>query len=337
MALERRSGSGAGPAAGQAEAPNLGEPLFTDPAAAELESAPLARAYASLPERQRAAAWHTVVERVDPAEAAAVLGLTEAGVAELPEMVRAALSQAYLKLYLFSLTREDCKAEAGQLGLHLDGVTRGPDERTVQRHLRGCRECRAVVIELTGLHRSLRRTVAPIFLGPGAEAYLSAVDAKAAPAGQVTGGLRWMREAPGRIRQVPRQRQAVAGGVLLLAAFTVAGLSLTLAANTAPQHRADRPFAAAITPPSRAAAAPPSSPVPAPTRPAATGWRRPLGATARPARPRPAHPRPLRPRPRLRRPRPRLRPFRHPCRLPITITITRPARPRHATRHGRSR
>jgi DNA-directed RNA polymerase specialized sigma24 family protein len=280
-------------AVGQAEIPNLGEPLFTDPAVAELESSTLARAYASLPERLRAAAWHLVVERTDAAEAATILGLTEAGLAELPAQVRAAVSQAYLELYLSSLTREACQAEAGQLGRHLAGVTRGLDERTVQLHLRGCRECRAVAVELTGLDRSLRRTLAPIFLGSAVGGYLSAVGANAAPAGPAIGGLgwtreasRWIREAPRRMRRASRQQQAIAGGVLVLAAVAIAGLSLTLAANTAPQHRGGRPLAAAVAPPSPLATVPASSP--APTRPART---RPAPA-ARPAGP--AHPAPAR-------------------------------------------
>jgi DNA-directed RNA polymerase specialized sigma24 family protein len=255
------------PAAEQGEIPNLGLALFTDPPTAELESTTLARAYASLPERLRAAAWHIMIERTDPAEAATILGLTEAGVAELPAQVRAALSQAYLDLYLSSLTREACKAEAGQLGQHLNSTTRGNDERTVRLHLRGCRECRAVAVELTGLDRSMRRTMATIFLGPAAEAYLSAVGATAATTGQVIGGLRWMQEAPRRMRQVSRQQQAMVGGVLVLVAFAIAGLSLTLAANTAPQHRANRPLAVAVSPPSPAATLPSSSPMPTPSRP----------------------------------------------------------------------
>jgi hypothetical protein len=216
-----------------------------------------------------------MIERTEPAEAATILGLTEAGVAELPAQVSAALSQAYLELYLSSLTQEACKAEAGQLGQHLNSATRGLDERTVRVHLRVCRECRGVAIELTGLDRSLRRTIAPIFLGPAAAGYLSAVAARAAATGQAVDGLRWMREAqrwireaPRRMRQATRQQQAMAGGVLVLAAFAIAGVSLTLAASTAPQHRAGRPVAAAIAPPSAAAAVPSASPQPAPTRPA---------------------------------------------------------------------
>jgi len=313
VALERRSGehpehsgqpdrsehSGqpedSGPAAGQAAIPNLGEPLFTDPAVAELESATLARAYASLPERLRAAAWHIMIERTDPVEAAAILGLTEAGVAELPAQVRAALSQAYLELYLSGLTQEACKAEAGQLGQHLNSATRGVDERTVRVHLRGCRECRAVAIELTGLDRSLRRTMSLIFLGSAASAYLSAVGAKAAATGQVIERLRWMRvapswmrDAPRRLRQASRQQQAMAGGVLVLAAFAITGLSLTLASSTAQQHQAGRPLAAAIAPPSPAPTVPSSSAVPAPTRPARTKPS-PTAAPAKSARPAPSH------------------------------------------------
>jgi RNA polymerase sigma factor (sigma-70 family) len=283
------------PAAGQAAIPDLGEPLFTDPAVAELESATLARAYAALPERLRAAAWHVMIERTEPAEAATILGLTEAGVAELPAQVRAALSQAYLELYLSGLTQEACKAEAGQLGQHLNSATRGVDERTVRVHLRGCRECRAVAIELTGLDRSLRRTMSLIFLGSAASAYLSAVGAKAAATGPAIGGLRWMREvpswmreAPRRVTQASRQQQAMAGGVLVLAAFAIAGLSLTLAASTGPQHRADRPLAAAIAPPSPAPTVPSSSAVPAPTRPARTRPA-PTAAPVRSARPSPSH------------------------------------------------
>jgi RNA polymerase sigma factor (sigma-70 family) len=331
VALERSSGEHpaqqpeqaghpeqAEPAAGQAAIPSLGEPLFTDPAVAELESTTLARAYASLPERLRAAAWHTLIERTDPAEAAAILGLTEAGVAELPAQVRAALSQAYLDLYLSSLTQEACKAEAGQLGQHLNSATRGVDERTVRVHLRGCRECRAVAIELTGVDRSLLRTMAPIVLGSAASAYLFAVGAKAADPGQAVDGLRWMREAPRRMMQASRQQQAMAGGVLVLAAFAIAGLSLTLAANTTPQHRADRPLAAAVAPPTPAPTAPSSSAVPAPTRRARTKPA-PTAAPVKSARPAPSHsssPAPTTPAPTSPAPTPTPKPTPHPSPTP---------------------
>ena len=202
VAHERNSPGRAG--AGQ-EIPSLGEPLFVDPEAAELESAPLALAFRGLPERQRAVLWHTEIEQGDPAEPAALLGLTADGVAGLGDQARAGLIQAYLTQYASGLDREDCKAAAGKLGQHLADATRGADEAMVQRHLRGCRECRTGAIELAACGRSLRRTVAPIFLGPAAAAYLAAVEVPSAAASPVDAGLRWLRQAPRQIRQAPRR------------------------------------------------------------------------------------------------------------------------------------
>jgi RNA polymerase sigma factor (sigma-70 family) len=316
VAYERRNAERAGTQAGQKEVADPGEPLFTDAAATELASAPLARAFMSLPERQRAVLWHTVIEQGDPAEAATLLGLTAGGVAELGEQARAAFNRAYLTLHASGLTREECKAEAGKLGLHLDGATRGPDEAMVQRHLRGCRNCRAAVIDLTGLSRSLRRAVAPIFLGSATAAYLEAAEAKPAQPGPAIPGLawlsrapRWMRQAPRqagqaprRIRRAPRQQQVLAGGVVLVAAFAVTGLTLTLAANGSPQHTAQHPVPAAIAPPSPAAPAASSSPAQAPARTAATTRpgkpaASPSPAPARSSSPAPASPAPASPAP----------------------------------------
>jgi len=263
------------PAAGQAaavaeaEGASLGEPLLSDPATAELESEPMARAFGSLPERQRAVLWHTAIEQADPGQAATVLGVTADGAAELGEQARAALSRAYLKLYLSGLTREDCRSAARKLDVHLSRSTRRPDEGKVQRHLRGCRDCRAVAVELAGLSRSLRRTVAPVVLGPATQAYLAAVEARpaspgpaAAAAAWAASGLHWMRQAPRRVKQAPRQRHALAVGGFLLATFAVVGLGLTLAASTGPRGAAtQRPAAAAAGSPNPAAVAP----IPLPT------------------------------------------------------------------------
>ncbi len=272
VAHERRGTGGTG--AGD-EIPSLGEPLFVDPEAAELESARLALAFRALPERQRATVWHTEIEQGDPAEAAVLLGLTVDGVAGLRDQARAGLRQAYLKQYASELAREDCKAVAGKLDQHLADATRGADEAMVQRHLRGCRECRSVAIELAAYGRSLRHTVAPIFLGPAAAAYLAAVKAPPAPAGLVDAGLRRLRQtprqigqAPRRIRRAPRQQQALAGGIALLAVVGVTGLTLTLAANTSPPPAAQHPAAIAQASPS--AAVPSSAPQPAPIQPVAT-------------------------------------------------------------------
>jgi RNA polymerase sigma factor (sigma-70 family) len=273
VAHERTSGGRAG--AGE-EILSIGEPLFVDPEAAELESAPLTLAFRGLPERQRAVLWHTEIERGDPAEAAALLGITVDGVAELAGQARAGLRQAYLTQYGSGLTPEDCKAVVRKLDQHLADATRGADEAMVQRHLRGCRECRAAVIELAASGRSLRRTVAPTFLGPAAAAYLASVEVSSAAADPVDAGLRWLRlaqrqvrQAPERLRAATRQQQALAGGVALLVTFGVTGLALTLAASTSPQPPAGHP-AAVAAPPHPSASAPSAASQPTPAQPVAT-------------------------------------------------------------------
>lgn len=270
VAQERSSAGGTG---ADDDIPSLGEPLFVDPEAADLEDARLALAFRALPERHRAVLWHTEIEQADPAEAAALLGLTADGVAGLGDQARAGLRQEYLKHY--DVARDDCKAVSGKLGQHLANATRGGDEAMVQRHLRGCRECRAVAIELGACGRSLRQTVAPIFLGPAAGAYLAAVRPPSAPPGSVDAGLRWLRRAPRQIGQVPRwirraprQQQALAGGIALLAVVGVTGLTLTLAASSTPEPITQRP--AAIAPPSPSAAVPSSVAQPTPIQPVAT-------------------------------------------------------------------
>lgn len=270
VAQERSSAGGTG---ADDDIPSLGEPLFVDPEAADLEDARLALAFRALPERHRAVLWHTEIEQADPAEAAALLGLTADGVAGLGDQARAGLRQEYLKQY--DVARDDCKAVSGKLGQHLANATRGSDEAMVQRHLRGCRECRAVAIELGACGRSLRQTVAPIFLGPAAGAYLAAVRPPSAPPGSVDAGLRWLRRAPRQIgqaprwiRRAPRQQQALAGGITLLAVVGVTGLTLTLAASSTPEPITQRP--AAIAPPSPSAAVPSSVAQPTPIQPVAT-------------------------------------------------------------------
>jgi DNA-directed RNA polymerase specialized sigma24 family protein len=260
VASERSGGPSAEPAAGEPVVGKVG---------AEPEGEPMARAFGSLPERQRAVVWHTAIEQADPGQAATVLGVTADGVAELGEQARSALSRAYLKLYLSGLTREDCRSAARKLDVHLSRPARRPDEGKVQRHLRGCRDCRAVAVELAGLSRSLRRSVAPVVLGPATQAYLAAIGARpASPRRAVAAtawaasGPRWMRRAPRRIGRAPRQRYALAAGGFLLATFAVVGLGLTLAASTGPRGGGPHgPAAAAGGSPNPAAVAP----VPLPT------------------------------------------------------------------------
>jgi DNA-directed RNA polymerase specialized sigma24 family protein len=298
-AAGERPGQRGDAAAGRPESPGLGEPLPGDPAASEPESEPLARAFLSLPERWRAVLWHTEIEQADPGQAAAWLGLTADGLAELGEQARAGLSRAYLKLYLAGLTREDCRSAAGKLDLHLIGAARGHNEGKVQRHLRACRACRAVAVELAGLGRSLRGAVAPVFLGPAAAAYLAAAKAApgrraGAPAGSSPGttagsspgttarapaGAR-VASGPRGTRQAARQpRAALVAGVVVVAALALTGLTLTLAASTAPPRSELHPDAAAAAPPRPAATMPLPFPSSAPGRSQPAAPARPVTPT----------------------------------------------------------
>jgi DNA-directed RNA polymerase specialized sigma24 family protein len=301
VAQERTSAGGAG--AGD-DIPSLGEPLFVDPEAADLESARLALAFSALPERQRAVLWHIEIEQADPAEVAALVGLIADGVVALADQARAALRQQYLKQYASEIVPEDCKTVADKLGEHLANATRGGDEAMVQRHLRGCRECRAVAIELGACGRSLRQTVAPIFLGPAAASYLAAVNAPAAAPGPAGAGLRWLRRTPSQVRrttrqvgQAPqwirgatRQQQALAGGVAMLAVVGVTGLTLTLAASSTPEPAPLAKHPVAIGPSRPSAAAPSSAAQPTPVQPVATTMpakKATQGASPSPAAPTP--------------------------------------------------
>jgi RNA polymerase sigma factor (sigma-70 family) len=257
------------------EIPGLGRPEAIDPDVTELESAPLAQAFLSLPEPQRATVWHTVIEETSPEQSAAILGVTADGLADVTRQARAALYRAYLEHYQASRTIEECQEVAGKLDQHLEGITRGADEAMVQRHLRSCRGCRGAAIELAGLNRSLRSTVAPIFLGPAADAYLAlTVPKTSSTADQILGGLglvreapRWLRRVPGRLRRAPRQQQLLAGGVFLVAAFGATGLALTLASNVAsPPSTGRHPLAAAVAPPTPGPASPSAQPAPTHSR-----------------------------------------------------------------------
>jgi DNA-directed RNA polymerase specialized sigma24 family protein len=282
-----------GPAKPGAAKPGPAKPGAAKPGAAspeaELAGSLLARAFAALPERQRAALWHAVIEQADPAQTAAILGVTADGVAELAATASSAYIRSYLKLYESGHDREDCRDVVRGLDHGADGTLSGLDEFAALPHLRACRECRAAAIELADLGRSLRGWVAPVYLGVAATpGYLTWAQVKvtkqAPPAGLAavrrrrTGQTpRRARPAPrqtsharGRLRHATRQQRVLAAGGLVVAAFAGTGLALTLASSNGPARQpAQRPGPAAIAPPSPAPAKPSSAPARRRVRPAA--------------------------------------------------------------------
>jgi DNA-directed RNA polymerase specialized sigma24 family protein len=187
--------SAANPGAASAGAANPGaaSPGAASPEA-ELAGSLLARAFAALPERQRAALWHAVIEQADPAQTAAILGVPAGGVAELAATASSAYIRSYLKLYESGHDREDCRDVVRGLDHGADGTLSGLDEFAALPHLRACRECRAAAIELADLGRSLRGWVAPVYLGvaatPGYLAWARVKVTKQAPSAGLVGGRR---------------------------------------------------------------------------------------------------------------------------------------------------
>ena len=94
----RRAAAGSGPVpVDDQQLPDPGQ-LLAGPAASRPGGSPVLQAFLSLPERWRAALWHTDIELATPAEAAPLLGLTAAGVLDLAGRARDGLARAYLQL-----------------------------------------------------------------------------------------------------------------------------------------------------------------------------------------------------------------------------------------------
>jgi DNA-directed RNA polymerase specialized sigma24 family protein len=151
--------------------PEPGEP-FVEPSMAGLETALIARAYLSLPERWRAVLWHAQIERARPADVAPLLGLTRNGVAALDRRAAEGLRQAYLQQHLTRINSPDCRRVAERLGGYVRDPHGTADAAVVAAHLNGCDACQAVYSELADVGGTLRAVVGPLVLGPAAAAYL---------------------------------------------------------------------------------------------------------------------------------------------------------------------
>lgn len=227
------------------------EPMFAAPAVGGMIRSPLNSAYLSRPQRSRAVLWHLDTEQIGPAETATILGLTQDGVFEFAGEARAGLRQSYLSQYVAGTTREDCASAMATLGTRAEGQLAGLDEPAVAQHLSACPGCRAAVGDLSDLGESLRRVVAPIYLGSAAAAYLQAS----------LGGLHWTGERSRPAGPAPRSRRALAAACGLLAAGAATGLALTLTGAAGPgQHAAAQDRPAAVTPSSPLGSAPTGPP-----------------------------------------------------------------------------
>lgn len=186
--------------------PPTDDRLLLDPGAplVDRESAGLAetlivRSFLALPERWCAVLWHTEIERAIAANVAPVFGLTRNGVATLRRRAKDGLRQAYLQSYAARLTDPDCLAVTERLGAFIGDALPGRETGEVAEHLGTCAGCRTVCAELADVSTALRGSVAPVFLGAAAAAYLSGTD-DSVPGAAQTDFL------PGAIRPAGRSR-----------------------------------------------------------------------------------------------------------------------------------
>jgi len=136
-----------------------------EPTLEGFERGVVARAFHSLPERWQAVLWHTEVEGLSPAEIAPLLGLSANGVAALAYRAREGLRQGYLQQHLQDPMDEGCRVVAGKLGAYVRGGLGTRETTQVEKHLDGCGECRALVLELSDVNHGMRAVIAPLVLG----------------------------------------------------------------------------------------------------------------------------------------------------------------------------
>ncbi|MFL6107783.1 MAG: sigma-70 family RNA polymerase sigma factor [Marmoricola sp.] len=164
-----------------------GEP-FNDTVLAGFEGGAAARAYASLPERWQLVLWHLEVEGQKPAEVAPLLGMTPNSVSALAYRAREGLRQAYLQMHSADIADADCRWTHEKLGAYVRKGLSRRDAAKVEEHLRTCRKCTALFLELSEVNSSMAGVIGPVVLGTATMGYLGA----AAPAGLwggVWGGL----------------------------------------------------------------------------------------------------------------------------------------------------
>jgi RNA polymerase sigma factor (sigma-70 family) len=265
-----------------------------DPVIAALERSLAGQAFAALPERWQTVLWHTEVEGEGPAQLAPMLGLEPPAVAALAYRAREGLKQAYLQAHIRELGSEACRPYAGRLGVLVRGRLGTREDAKVNRHLRDCAECSALLAMLKYINSHLGVLIGPAVLGTAFAAKFIAAAAGAAAGG--TGGAAhsggMVARSLSKARHAsPRQQAAaaltVAAVVIAATAFALTS-SQTAAPATAPSPKRQLPSAeppsvapvSAVAPASSApppASAPPAA-VPPPKQP-------PPATSASPSRP----------------------------------------------------
>ena len=156
---------------------------FRDTAVEGFENAAAARAFASLPERWQLVLWHTEVEGQKPAEVAPLLGLSANSVSALAYRAREGLRQAFLSMHAQDTADASCTWTQEHLGSYVRNGLSRRDATRVEGHLRECRRCMAVYLELNEVNSGLAGLLAPLLLGGAAAAYVASAGGSTAAGG----------------------------------------------------------------------------------------------------------------------------------------------------------
>ncbi|GAA2806375.1 hypothetical protein GCM10010505_35870 [Kitasatospora aburaviensis] len=130
------------------------------------ETALVAKAYRSLPERWQVLLWLTVVEGEPAAAVAQRMGMTASGVRSLAARAREGLREAYLREDVDEGAEPACHYFTARLAeaIRRPGRRRGPE---LARHLENCEGCARVAGEV---ERANHRAVVAVSTVPGREA-----------------------------------------------------------------------------------------------------------------------------------------------------------------------
>ena len=151
-----------------------------DSVLAEFETAAVAQAFKSLPERWQAVLWYVDIEGMKPRAASPMLGLSPNGVSALALRAREGLRQAYLQNHVATSVGEDCEEYSSQLGVYSRKGLSPRSERKVQAHLEGCSKCTALLLDLHDVQSAMRSVLFPLMTGM---AFSSAIPALASASG----------------------------------------------------------------------------------------------------------------------------------------------------------
>ncbi|MBA2956657.1 sigma-70 family RNA polymerase sigma factor [Nocardioides sp. CGMCC 1.13656] len=195
---------------------------FRDTALEGFENATAAKAFASLPERWQLVLWHTEVEGQKPADIAPILAMSANAVSALAYRAREGLRQAYLSMHASDVDDDACARTRAELGAYVRGGLSRRDATRVEQHLRECRRCTAIYLELTEVNSGLRLLLAPLLLGTVATAYLAATGTAA---GTTVGGV---AQLLGRARDAVVSHAPAAAVAGAAASAVVAGTVISL-------------------------------------------------------------------------------------------------------------